>query len=57
VSRVLKVNPDQNPLHNPDGNDFTEELISHMESDFSKEKDDEELLGKNRVVTNRGFSL
>lgn len=31
VSRVLYSNPDQNQLLNPDGNWFTDELISHIE--------------------------
>ena len=31
VSFVLKINPDQNPLHNPDGNDFTDALIDSVE--------------------------
>lgn len=31
VSRILKTNPDQNPLLNPDGNDFTDAVIDHWE--------------------------
>lgn len=31
ASRILKTNPDQNPLYNLEGNDFTDELISHFE--------------------------
>ncbi|MEP7372335.1 MAG: hypothetical protein ABI675_03030 [Chitinophagaceae bacterium] len=33
VSTVLKVNPDQNPLYDPDGNEFTDAVISHFESE------------------------
>jgi len=47
VSRVLKNNPDQNPLHDPDGNEFTYEVIAHFEkSDKAVENEINKVHGK-----------
>jgi hypothetical protein len=40
ASKVLKINPDQNSLHDPDGNKFTEGLINHFETKSSENKID-----------------
>ena len=31
ISVTLKINPDQNPLYNPEGNDFTDAVIDHWD--------------------------